>query len=121
MLVEQGTDLELNQSVELDRAVQNLAAAALFFHEPQQLRLPSFDAKSPFKGAQTLLVGQPAPAGARIGNASYMRSPRSMPMLSSMAAGYYRSAPKNRSRSWLPLIASCPAPRSKPSRARNSP
>ncbi|HVU89030.1 MAG TPA: family 10 glycosylhydrolase [Pirellulales bacterium] len=63
-LVEQGVEVELNQSAEIDRAAQARTAAALFFHEPQQLRLPSFDAKSPFKGAQTLLVGQPAPAGA---------------------------------------------------------
>ncbi|HEY4310625.1 MAG TPA: family 10 glycosylhydrolase [Pirellulales bacterium] len=64
MLSEQGVGVELNQSVELDRAAAGRATAALFFHEPQQLRLPSFDAKSPFKGAQTLLVAQPSPAGA---------------------------------------------------------
>lgn len=64
-LTEQGVELELNQSVDLDRALRaRSAGAALFFHEPQQLRLASFDAKSPFKGAQTLLVGQPSPAGA---------------------------------------------------------
>ena len=60
----EGVDVELNQSLELDRAAQARSAAALFFHEPQQMRLPSFDAKSPFKGAQTLLVGQPSPSAA---------------------------------------------------------
>ncbi len=62
VIAEQGVDVELNQSLELDRAAQARSAAALFFHEPQQMRLPSFDAKSPFKGAQTLLVGQPSPS-----------------------------------------------------------
>jgi hypothetical protein len=63
-LTNQAVGLELNQSMELDRALHVQAvSAALFFHEPQQLRVPTFDAKSPFKGAQTLLVGQPLPSG----------------------------------------------------------
>jgi hypothetical protein len=63
-LAGQGADLELNQSIELDRDLRARAsAAALFFHKPQQLHVPSFDAKSPFKGAQTLVLGQPTPAG----------------------------------------------------------
>ena len=64
VLAEQGVDLELNQSIELDRDMHaRSSGAALFFHKPQQLHLPGFDAKSPFKGAQTLLLGQPTPAG----------------------------------------------------------
>ena len=63
-LTDQAVSIELNQSAELDRALRGRAtSAALFFHEPQQLRVPTFDAKSPFKGAQTLLVGQPSPSG----------------------------------------------------------
>jgi hypothetical protein len=56
---------ELNQSPELDRALADDASpGALFFHEPRQLRIPSFDAKSPFKGTTSLLVSQLSPAGA---------------------------------------------------------
>jgi hypothetical protein len=55
---------ELNQSAELDRALAaDPTPGALFFHEPRQLRLPSFDAKSPFKGTTSLLVSQLSPAG----------------------------------------------------------
>lgn len=55
---------ELNQSTELDRAlVTDHTSGALFFHEPRQLRLPSFDARSPFKGTTALFVSQLSPAG----------------------------------------------------------
>ncbi|MBI2826728.1 MAG: hypothetical protein HYX69_18810 [Planctomycetia bacterium] len=57
--------LELNQSPELDRDMHAArSAGALFFHEPQQMRVPSFDAQSPFKGTHTLLVSQPSPSAA---------------------------------------------------------
>ena len=52
--------LELNESPELD---QLAGAADLFFHEPQEARVASFDVKSPFRPTFTRLVTQPAPAG----------------------------------------------------------
>jgi len=56
---------ELNDSPELDRALgKGEAPGALFFHEPRQLRLPSFDAQSPFKGTTSLLVSQLSASGA---------------------------------------------------------
>ena len=68
-LAGQGMDLELNQSAELDRVHgSGAAAAALFFHEPPLLRLPSFDAKSPFKGADA--AGGPAAAGRGVESAA---------------------------------------------------
>lgn len=62
-LVAQGAHLELNLDPHLDRLfAQQPNPAALFFHEPQKARLPSFDAKNPFKTAATLLLAQPVPS-----------------------------------------------------------
>lgn len=62
-LVAQGTNLELNLDPHLDRLfAQQPNPAALFYHEPQEARLPSFDAKNPFKGPATVLVAQPVPS-----------------------------------------------------------
>lgn len=64
-LAGQAVDLELNQAAELDRALTTAAhPASMFFHEPQEARLASFDARSPFKKTFTRLVAQPSPAGA---------------------------------------------------------
>lgn len=62
-LVAQGSDLELNLDPHLDRLfAQQPNPAALFYHEPQQARLPSFDAKNPVKTAATVLATQPVPS-----------------------------------------------------------
>ncbi len=56
--------MRLNQSPDLDRAFQHRTSpGSLFFHEPQEARLASFDAKSPFRHTYTKLVSQPSPAG----------------------------------------------------------
>ncbi len=63
-LLAQSLNMELNNSAELDEPLRgSTSAGSLFFHEPQQTRLTSFDAKSPYKGTFTLLVAQPSPAG----------------------------------------------------------
>lgn len=59
-LPQQAAVLELNDSAELDSLA---GAAELFYHEPQEARVASFDAKSPFRPTFTRLVTQPAPAG----------------------------------------------------------
>lgn len=59
-------DVELDHSAELDAmSTQSGAGAALFLHEPQKARLPSFDAKSPFGKDKTSasLVSELSPAG----------------------------------------------------------
>jgi hypothetical protein len=60
-------DLELNLAPEVDRLFSGNAAASLFYHEPQKLRLAAFDAKSPFGSANTYtwLVSQCSPSGFR--------------------------------------------------------
>lgn len=61
----QGVELELNQSDQLDQLLAaGSAPAALCYHPPQQLRLSSFDAQSPFSSTYTRLVTQALPAGA---------------------------------------------------------
>lgn len=63
-LPEQAVNLELNHDVKLDRLFgAEGAAASLFFHEPREARLASFDAASPFRRTYTWLVAQPVPAG----------------------------------------------------------
>jgi hypothetical protein len=60
----QGVNLEIRQSADLDRRA---AAAArpgvVFYHQPQEARLESFDAKSPFKRTYTWLSSQSVPSG----------------------------------------------------------
>ena len=57
-------DLELNLAPEVDRLFSGGAAASLFYHKPQRLRLPAFDAKSPFgsENTYTWLVSEFAPS-----------------------------------------------------------
>ncbi len=57
-------ELELNLAPEVDRLFAGPQAASLFYHEPQRLRLASFDAKSPFgsENTYTWLVSQFAPS-----------------------------------------------------------
>jgi hypothetical protein len=60
----QAANLEVNLDANLDRQFSGTAeSGSLFFHEPQEARLESFDAKSPFKRTSTWLASQPAPAG----------------------------------------------------------
>jgi hypothetical protein len=61
-------DIELARSPELDRLASGSALpASLFWHEPQTVRLSSFEAKSPFGKDKTYawLVSQFSPAGMR--------------------------------------------------------
>jgi hypothetical protein len=56
-------NLGLSQMSDADRLFQNAAApGSLFYHPPQESRIESFDAKSPFKPTYTLLLGQSVPS-----------------------------------------------------------
>ncbi len=56
--------LSWNESSKVDRAFATAdTPASLFFHAPKQMRLGSFDAKSPFRNTYTWLVSQPSPSG----------------------------------------------------------
>ena len=58
------TDLEFNQMPETDQWFQGLPRpGSLFFHPPQEIHIPSFDQKSPFKPSYAWLVTQPVPSG----------------------------------------------------------
>ena len=49
-LASRAADLEIAQMADVDRCFQTAAAAgSLFFHQPRQVRIESFDQKSPFK------------------------------------------------------------------------
>ena len=57
-------DLEINQMSDFDRYFQTTAnSGSLFFHQPREVRIESFDQKSPFKPSYTWLVSQPMPSG----------------------------------------------------------
>ncbi len=60
----QAVNLEVNLDPQFDRlfAAQQMPAA-LFYHEPQEGGLETFDAKNPFKGAPARLLAQPLPGG----------------------------------------------------------
>lgn len=59
-------DLEIGQMSDADRYWSELSVpGSLLFHVPQELRLPSFDEKSPFRPTYTWLLAQPAPSGAQ--------------------------------------------------------
>ncbi|HEV7221879.1 MAG TPA: hypothetical protein VGN42_04210 [Pirellulales bacterium] len=62
-LAGQAANLEVNLDANLDRQFAAAEAGSLFFHEPQEARLESFEAKSPFKRTHAWLASQPAPAG----------------------------------------------------------
>lgn len=65
-LCARSVELELNLTPDLDRPFRELPVrGSMFFHEPLQVRLPSFDAVSPFRSSYTLLTAQLAPAGQR--------------------------------------------------------
>jgi hypothetical protein len=57
-------DLEVAQMPEVDLFFRGLPQpASLFFHPPQEVRIPSFDQKGPFKPSYAWLITQPVPAG----------------------------------------------------------
>ncbi|HVC97186.1 MAG TPA: family 10 glycosylhydrolase, partial [Pirellulales bacterium] len=59
----QAVNLEWNNDSALDREFAAVAhPGGLFFHERQEARLDSFDAKSPFKQSRTLLLAHPVPS-----------------------------------------------------------
>jgi hypothetical protein len=58
-------DDDFNESLEVDRWFREMPApGALFFHEPQETRLESFDRLSPFGETYTWLLAQMSPAAA---------------------------------------------------------
>ena len=57
-------DLEIGQMADFDSYFQTAGVAgSLFFHQPREVRIESFDQKSPFKPSYTWLVSQPVPSG----------------------------------------------------------
>ncbi|HEX5500121.1 MAG TPA: family 10 glycosylhydrolase, partial [Thermomicrobiales bacterium] len=62
-LPNQAVNLEINLDANLDRQFGASQAGSLFYHEPQEARLESFDAKSPFKKTYSWLAAQPSPGG----------------------------------------------------------
>ena len=65
-LPHQAANLELGQMPDLDRYYQGVSVpGSLFFHPPQEVRLASFDEKSPFKPCYAFLASQLVPSGAQ--------------------------------------------------------
>ena len=63
----QAADLEINLAPEMDKLFAGRHPASLFYHEPQKVRITSFDRTSPFGAANTYtwLVSQMSPSGNR--------------------------------------------------------
>ncbi|HVA47453.1 MAG TPA: family 10 glycosylhydrolase [Pirellulales bacterium] len=62
-LAAQAVNLELNFDQQLDRLfAEQPVTAALFYHEPRESRLKSFDAKNPFKGVPSRHLAQVVPS-----------------------------------------------------------
>jgi hypothetical protein len=62
-LARRAVDLEIAQLDGFDRSFQGLPTpGSLFYHEPQEVRLASFDAKSPFQPCYAWLASQPVPS-----------------------------------------------------------
>ena len=65
-LAAQAADLEISQLPDAERYFQNLGVpGSLFFHAPREVRIPSFDQKSPISPSYAALVMQPSPSGAQ--------------------------------------------------------
>ena len=65
-LAANAAELQLAQMPDNDRYFQNMSASgSLFFHAPREIRIPSFDQKSPIKPSYAWLVSQPAPSNAQ--------------------------------------------------------
>jgi hypothetical protein len=57
-------DIEISQMADFDRYFQTAGTTgSLFFHQPHEVRVASFDQKGPFKSSYAWLVSQPVPAG----------------------------------------------------------
>jgi hypothetical protein len=57
-------DIEISQMADVDRYFQTAdTTGSLFFHQPREVRVASFDQKGPFKASYAWLVSQPVPAG----------------------------------------------------------
>ncbi len=62
-LAQQVVNLELREMPDIDRCFQELPnQGSLFFHQPQEVRVASFDEKSPFQPAYTWLATQTVPS-----------------------------------------------------------
>jgi len=62
-LARRAVDLEIQQMPDVDRYFQGAATpGSLFFHEPLEVRIPSFDEKCPFKPCYTWLASHPVPS-----------------------------------------------------------
>ena len=62
----QAVDLEIDQMPDADRLFGGAARpGSLFFHQPQEARIPSFDEQSPFRPSYTWLVAQATPSAAQ--------------------------------------------------------
>ncbi len=58
------SDLEVEQANDFDRYFQTATVTgSLFFHQPRELRVESFDQKCPFRPSSTWLISQPVPSG----------------------------------------------------------
>jgi hypothetical protein len=58
------TNLEISQLPDLDRYFQRLSTpGSLFFHQPRELRVASFDPKSPYRPSYVSLASQLVPSG----------------------------------------------------------
>ena len=65
-LAGRAAELEITRMADFDRYFQTAGASgSLFFHAPREVRVESFDAKSPFKPSYLWLVSQPSSAGNR--------------------------------------------------------
>jgi hypothetical protein len=65
-LADQAVNLEIRQMSESDRYFQRLRVPGeLFFHQPQEIRVPSFDEKSPYRPCYTWLASEPLPSDAQ--------------------------------------------------------
>ncbi len=65
-LAHRAIDLEIQQMPDVDRYFQTLALpGSLFFHQPQEVRIPSFDEKCPFKPCYAWLASHPVPSGSQ--------------------------------------------------------
>ena len=57
-------DIEISQMADFDRYFQAAdTTGSLFFHQPSEVRVASFDQRGPFKASYAWLVSQPVPAG----------------------------------------------------------
>lgn len=62
-LAHRAIDLEIQQMSDTDRYFQGLPMpGSLFYHQPLEVRIPSFDDKCPFKPCYTWLASQPVPS-----------------------------------------------------------